>query len=101
MALPIPEGSTFCVCDGHGDIDEPTMGLFAEDTRFLSRCLLTLNGARPLFLSCGKPAYYSAGFYLRNPAVGGLGSGESSVARGGFGGAAVRGGRPRPNPPPR
>ena len=81
MALTILEGSTFCVCDGHGDIDEPTMGLFAEDTRFLSRCLLTVNGARPLFLSCGKPAYYSAGFYLRNPAVGGLGSDEISIAR--------------------
>ena len=81
MALTILEGSTFCVCDGHGDIDEPTMGLFADDTRFLSRCLLTVNGVRPLFLSCGKPAYYSAGFYLRNPVAGGLGQDEISIAR--------------------
>ena len=72
MALTILEGSTFCVCDGHGDIDEPTMGLFADDTRFLSRCLLTVNGARPLFLSSGKPEYFSGGFFLRNPIAGGL-----------------------------
>ncbi len=81
MALTILEGSTFCVCDGHGDIDEPTMGLFADDTRFLSRCLLTVNGARPLFLSCGKPEYFSAGFFLRNPIAGGLRQDELSIVR--------------------
>ena len=81
MALTILEGSTFCICDGRGDIDEPTMGLFADDTRFLSLCLLKINGARPLFLSCGKAAYYSAAFYLRNPVAGGLGQDEVSIAR--------------------
>jgi glycogen debranching enzyme len=81
MALTILEGSTFCVCDERGDLDGPTMGLFAEDTRFLSRWLLTINGARPLLLSSGQVEYYSAAFYLRNPVAGGLGQDELSIAR--------------------
>ena len=37
MGLTILEGSTFCICDEIGDLDGRTSGLFAEDTRFLSR----------------------------------------------------------------
>ncbi len=81
MALTILEGSTFCVCDDRGDFDGPTMGFFTEDTRFLSRWVLTLNGARPLVLSSGRVEYYSAAFYLRNPIAGGLGYDELSIAR--------------------
>ncbi|MDQ3669072.1 MAG: amylo-alpha-1,6-glucosidase [Actinomycetota bacterium] len=81
MALTILEGSTFCVCNERGDLDGPTMGLFTEDTRFLSRWLLTINGARPLLLSSGQVEYYSAAFYLRNPIAGGLGQDELSIAR--------------------
>jgi glycogen debranching enzyme len=81
MALTILEGSTFCVSDEIGDISEPTMGFFADDTRFLSRWLLTINGARPLMLSSRKVEYYSAAFFLRNPVVGGLRHDEVSIAR--------------------
>ena len=81
MALTILEGSTFCVSDELGDISEPTMGLFADDTRFLSRWVLTINGARPLMLSSRKVEYYSAAFFLRNPVVGGLRHDEISIAR--------------------
>jgi glycogen debranching enzyme len=81
MALTILEGSTFCVSDELGDISEPTMGLFADDTRFLSRWVLTINGARPLVLSSRKVEYYSAAFFLRNPVVGGLRHDEISIAR--------------------
>ncbi len=81
MALTILEGSTFCVSDELGDISEPTMGLFADDTRFLSRWVLTINGARPLTLSSRKVEYYSAAFFLRNPPAGGLGHDEVSIAR--------------------
>ena len=70
VPLTILEGSTFCVSDELGDISEPTMGLFADDTRFLSRWVLTINGARPLMLSSRKVEYYSAAFFLRNPVVG-------------------------------
>ena len=71
MGLTILEGSTFCICDEIGDLDGRTSGLFAEDTRFLSRLELRIDGARPLLLSSGKVEYFSAAFYLRNPVVAG------------------------------
>ena len=69
MGLTILEGSTFCICDEIGDLDGRTSGLFAEDTRFLSRLELRIEGERPLLLSSGKVEYFSAAFYLRNPVV--------------------------------
>lgn len=90
MALTILEGSTFCVSDERGDIVEPTMGFFAHDTRFLSRWILTINGARPLTLSSSKVEYYSAAFFLRNPIVGGLAQDELSIGRERFVGDAMQ-----------
>jgi glycogen debranching enzyme len=90
MPLTILEGSTFCVSDERGDIVEPTMGLFAHDTRFLSRWALTINGAPPLILSSRKVEYYSAAFFLRNPVVGGLEHDEVSIARERFIGDAMQ-----------
>jgi hypothetical protein len=58
MALTILEGSTFCICDERGDISGQTQGLFADDTRFLSRLCLTVNGATPLLLSSGVVEYF-------------------------------------------
>src|SRR5918992_3053139 len=81
MGLTILEGSTFCICDEIGDLDGRTSGLFAEDTRFLSRLELRVNGARPLLLSSGKVEYYSAAFYLRNPVVDGLPQDALSIVR--------------------
>ena len=79
--LTILEGSTFCICDEIGDLDGLTSGLFAEDTRFLSRLELRIDGARPLLLSSGKVEYFSAAFYLRNPVVPGLPQDTLSIAR--------------------
>jgi glycogen debranching enzyme len=90
MPLTILEGSTFCVSDERGDIVEPTMGLFAHDTRFLSRWALTINGVPPLILSSRKVEYYSAAFFLRNPVVGGLEHDEISIARERFIGDAMQ-----------
>jgi glycogen debranching enzyme len=84
MTLTILEGSTFCLSDERGDITEPTLGLFANDTRFLSHWLLTVNGARPLPLSSARVDYFSAAFYLRNPVVDGLGPDELSIGRNRF-----------------
>jgi glycogen debranching enzyme len=81
VALTILEGSTFCVSDERGDISDPVMGLFADDTRFLSRWILTINGERPLKLSSDKVEYYSAAFYLRNPIAGGLEQDMLSIGR--------------------
>ncbi|HEY7002730.1 MAG TPA: glycogen debranching N-terminal domain-containing protein [Gaiellaceae bacterium] len=81
MALTILEGSTFCLSDDLGDIVDPVMGLFADDTRFLSRWVLTINGERPLRLSADKVEYFSAAFYLRNPMAGGLQQDVLSIGR--------------------
>src|SRR5215470_12912853 len=81
MPLTILEGSTFCICDERGDITGETQGLFAEDTRFLSRLCLTINGAAPLLLSSGKVEYFSAAFFLRNPIAGGLPQDSLSIVR--------------------
>jgi glycogen debranching enzyme len=60
-------GDTFVVSDLHGDIDaSPTdpEGLFSQDTRFLSRWRLTVNGVKPGVLSTDDLQYDSAQFFL-------------------------------------
>src|SRR6266498_1088555 len=79
--LRILEGATFCICDEVGDLHHEGEGLFSEDTRFLSRFRLTINGARPLLLSSGKVEYFSAAFFLRNPLGTGLGQDVLSIKR--------------------
>src|SRR6185312_4494832 len=79
--LRILEGATFCICDELGDLHGAVEGLFAEDTRFLSRLKLTINGQRPLLLSSDKIEYFSAAFFMRNPLVGGLGQDALSIRR--------------------
>jgi hypothetical protein len=72
MSLTVLDGSTFCVCDERGDVDglAAASGFFASDTRFLSRSLLTLGGARldPLSHDHHLPPSSSA---TRSPAVSG------------------------------
>src|SRR6185503_10835874 len=81
------EGSTFCLCDDLGDIREGTAGLFAEDTRYLSRFELSLDGARPLLLSSGKVEYFSAAFFLRNAVTDSLAQDSIALDRRRFVGA--------------
>jgi glycogen debranching enzyme len=88
--LTILEGSTFCICDDIGDVGEATSGFFTQDTRFLSRLCLRVNGARPLPLSAGKVEYFSAAFFLRNPLAGGLRADEMSITRERFVGEAMQ-----------
>jgi glycogen debranching enzyme len=90
VALTILEGSTFCVSDERGDIADPVMGFFADDTRFLSRWILTINGQRPLRLSSDKVEYFSAAFFLRNPIAGGLEQDVLSIGRDRFIGDAMQ-----------
>lgn len=80
-SLTILDGSTFCICDERGDVDCGTTGLFAADTRFVSRFVLTIDGERPLLLTGGNVEHYSAAFFLRNPVAGGLEKDEVSVRR--------------------
>jgi glycogen debranching enzyme len=86
--LTILEGSTFCLCDDLGDIRQGTAGLFADDTRYLSRLELRLDGIRPLLLSSGKVEYFSAAFFLRNDVTASLPQDSVSVDRRRFVGAA-------------
>ena len=85
--LTILEGSTFCLCDDLGDIREGTTGLFAEDTRYLSRLELRLDNARPLLLSSGKVEYFSAAFFLRNAVTASLAQDSIALDRRRFVGA--------------
>ena len=89
MALTILEGSTFCICDERGDIGERTSGFFTDDTRFLSRLVMNVNGESPLLLSSNKVDYFSAAFYLRNP-INGLPQDTLSIARERFVGNAMQ-----------
>ncbi len=65
--ISILEGNTFVVSDRRGDIEgspTDTQGLFADDTRFLSRWVLTANGIRPQVLSTDDVQYFEAKFFL-------------------------------------
>ena len=64
--VSILDGSTFVVSDRRGDLDAtPTdnHGLFLEDTRFLSRWILTIGGIRPKTLSVDEQAYFKVQFF--------------------------------------
>ena len=65
--VSILEGNTFIVSDRAGNIDASpvdTRGLFAWDTRFLSRWVLTVDGQTPQVLSTDDLEYFSAQFFL-------------------------------------
>jgi glycogen debranching enzyme len=83
VSLTVLDGSTFCVCDERGDVDglATASGFFAADTRFLSRSVLTLGGARLEPLSHAQVAPHLAAFVLRNPLVAGLEPNELSIER--------------------
>ena len=83
MPLTVLDGSTFCVCDERGDVDglATASGFFASDTRFLSRSVLTLSGARLDPLSHDHSTPQLASFVLRNPLVGDLQPNELVIER--------------------
>jgi glycogen debranching enzyme len=88
--LTILEGSTFCLSDELGDLSGETSGFFASDTRFLSRLVLRIDGARPLLLSAGRVQHFAAAFYLRNPRVNGLPGDSLSISRQRFVGSGLQ-----------
>ena len=64
--LTILDGSTFVVSDDIGDVGSGAEGVFADDTRMLSRCRLLIDGSSPLLLTSRAVDYFSASHYLRN-----------------------------------
>ena len=66
-SISILEGNTFVVSDRRGDVDASptdTHGLFYNDTRFLSRWILTIDGQRPNVLSVDSLNYFATQFFL-------------------------------------
>lgn len=51
--LALKDRDTFLVADGWGDLKAGADGLFDQDTRILSRLVMTVGGARPSRLSSG------------------------------------------------
>ena len=65
--VKILDGNTFVVSDDRGDIEASgtdTTGLFAFDTRFLSRWVLTVNDERLSALSTDDLQYFETRFFL-------------------------------------
>src|SRR5262245_41137376 len=66
-SVSILDGNQFVVGNRQGDLDaapDRTHGLFLDDTRFLSRWVLTINGLRPTVLSVDETAYYQVQHFL-------------------------------------
>ncbi len=65
--VDILDGNTFVVSDERGDVDGSPVqphGLFCDDTRYLSRWVLTVDGNRLATLSVDRTKYYAAQFFL-------------------------------------
>jgi glycogen debranching enzyme len=81
-AIAILEGRTFMYSDSRGDVPAGSVGgLLHDDTRFLSKWELTLDG-RPLsVLKSQVVDYYSAAFFLTNPDLPGIRANTLTVRR--------------------
>ncbi|MEO3929576.1 glycogen debranching N-terminal domain-containing protein [Micromonosporaceae bacterium B7E4] len=65
--VSILDGNTFMLSDSRGDVDpspEVPAGLFAWDTRFLSKWVLTMDGERLHELSIDDLQYFECRFFL-------------------------------------
>lgn len=68
--LTINQGSTFMVTKQNGQINaESELGVFANDTRFVSYYASSANGQPWVRLNSSVTAYYAARIYLTNPAI--------------------------------
>jgi len=68
--LRINQGATFMVTDLDGQISADTeLGVFADDTRFVSYYALFADGVPWTGLTSATPAYYAARIYLTNHRV--------------------------------
>jgi len=81
--LTINQGSTFMVTEQDGQIaDAGELGVFANDTRFVSYYASSANGQPWVLLNSSATTYYAARIYLTNPA---LVTEDGTVARGTLG----------------
>jgi glycogen debranching enzyme len=64
--VSILDGNAFVVSDKRGDVEATptdTSGFFLNDTRFLSRWILTIDGMRPTVMSVDDLDYYRVQFF--------------------------------------
>ncbi|MHB8841620.1 MAG: amylo-alpha-1,6-glucosidase [Candidatus Aquicultor sp.] len=82
MDVTINEGTSFIISNEVGDIiPGKEAGLYGQDTRFLSRYELFLNGIKPTVLTGRQVEYYSSIHYLTNPQMDGIQPDSLSVER--------------------
>jgi glycogen debranching enzyme len=68
--LTIGQGNTFMVTQLDGQIaTEGELGVFADDTRFVSYYAIFADGKPWVLLNSATTAYYSSRIYLTNPAI--------------------------------
>jgi glycogen debranching enzyme len=79
--LTVLDGNSFLVADDHGDVGSGSEGLYFDDTRYLSRWLLLLDGEPPQLLSSGTVDHYSAAVFLQNPQTARMPAGAVSLSR--------------------
>ncbi|MEO3770680.1 glycogen debranching N-terminal domain-containing protein [Micromonospora sp. B9E7] len=81
-AVGVFEGRTFMLSNSGGDVLADSIGgLVHDDTRYLSRWELTIDGAAPLVLSASTVDAYSAAFFLANAEIRGLKANRVGVRR--------------------
>ena len=81
-AIAVLEGRTFMFSDSRGDVASGSIGgLVHEDTRFVSRWELRLDGRPLALLKSGPVDYDSAAFFLTNPDTPGLRAHSVAVRR--------------------
>jgi glycogen debranching enzyme len=81
VPITVLDGSTYCVCDERGDLAGGKLGFYSDDTRFLKRFVLTIDGTRPRLLTGGTTEHYAAAFFFTNPGRDGLRPNELSIRR--------------------
>ena len=75
------DGTTFILSDREGDINGGVQGLFARDTRYLSRWQLLLAGKKPRLLTSHHVDAYSNMIFLSNGDISELPPNSISVVR--------------------
>ncbi|MEV0216440.1 glycogen debranching N-terminal domain-containing protein [Micromonospora sp. NPDC050695] len=81
-AIGVFEGRTFMLSNSIGDVPANSIaGLVHDDTRFISRWEMTVDGHAPLVLSASTVDAYSAAFFLANPEIPGLPTNRIGVRR--------------------
>ncbi|GIH16995.1 amylo-alpha-1,6-glucosidase [Rugosimonospora africana] len=81
-AIAVVAGRTFMYSDLVGDVPSGTIGgLVHDDTRLLSRWMLTINGSRLYALRSAIVEHFDASFLLTNPPLPGLQANSVGVRR--------------------